>query len=180
MNIAYFRPDMKFRLAVHGLFCSLWCGWFSFFFHKSKRTPAFYLMAGLLPALLVPTAVAQSSSYVPLFQFAIFYNMNLEIAAAQTFNISGPVWSNGGLWSGSTAVTFANTVSAVGIATNTANDPFCHGYTGSGPSTYSLAGQPTFGNAPLTLPIGTNNTNPAAVEALINLPPTNYAMGTAA
>jgi len=105
--------------------------------------------------------------------------MNLEIAAAATLNIAGPVWSNGGLWSGSSTVTFANTVSAVGIATNTANDPFCIGYTGSGKSTYLLAGQPTSGNDHITMPIGTNN-NPAAVEAIINLPPPAYAMNSAA
>ena len=138
------------------------------------------LVAGLLPALLGPTAVAQSSTNVPIFQFAIFYNMDLEISPGSAMTISRPVWSNGGLWSGSTTVTFANTVSAVGIATNTANDPFCTGYTGSGKSTYTVAGQPTSGNALLTIAmIGTNN-DPAAAEALINLPPANYAMGTAA
>jgi len=105
--------------------------------------------------------------------------MDLEIAAAAPLNITGPVFSNAGLWSGSTTITFANTVSAVGIATNTPNDPFCAGYTGSGKATYSMAGQPTSGNAPLTMPIGTNN-DPAAAEALINLPPAAYAMGTAA
>ena len=56
----------------------------------------------------VPATVSESIQFasIPLFQFAIFYNMNLEIAAAQTLNIVGPVWSNGGLWSGSTTVTF--------------------------------------------------------------------------
>jgi hypothetical protein len=55
----------------------------------------------------------------------MFYNMNLEIAAAQTLDITGPVFSDGGLWSGSTTIIFANTVSAVGLATNSAIDPFC-------------------------------------------------------
>ena len=76
----------------------------------------------------VPATVSESIQFasIPLFQFAVFYNMNLEIdPLRQTMTIVGPVWSNGGLWSGSTAVTFKNTVSAVGIATNTANDPFC-------------------------------------------------------
>ena len=130
----------------------------------------------------VPATVSESIQFasIPLFQFAIFYNMDLEIAAAQTLNIAGPVWSNARLWSGSTTVTFQNTVSAVGIATNTTNDPFSSpAYAGSGKSTYSLAGQPTSGNDHLTMPIGTNN-NPAAVEAIINLPPSAYAMNTAA
>jgi alpha-tubulin suppressor-like RCC1 family protein len=171
---------MRFRSAVPGLAFLRWCGWFPFFFHKSKRALAFCLMAGLLPALFVPSAVAQSSTNTPIFQFAIFYNMDLEIDPGSAMTILGAVWSNGGIWTGSTLLTLANTVSAVGIATNTANDPFCTGYTGTGKSTYTVAGQPTSGNAPLTMAmIGTNN-DPAAAEALINLPPANYAMGTAA
>ena len=97
----------------------------------------------------VPSTVTESIQFasIPLFQFAIFYNMNLGIAAAQTLIIVGPVWSNGSMWSGSTTVTFQNTVSAVGLATNCANDPFPNPqYAGSGKSTYSKAGQPTGGN----------------------------------
>jgi len=130
----------------------------------------------------VPATVCESFQFasIPLCQFAIFYNMDLEIAAAQPLNIAGPVWSNGGIWSGSTYVTFSNTVSAVGIATNTANDPFVSPpYVGSGKSTYTMAGQPTSGNDRITMPIGTNN-DPATIEALVNLPPVAYAMNTAA
>jgi hypothetical protein len=129
----------------------------------------------------VPATVMESLQFaeIPLFQFAIFYNMNLEIAAAQTLNIVGPVYSNGGIWSGSTHITFSSTVSAVGLATNSANDPFCSGYSGSGLSTYTVAGQPTSGNDTLTMPVGTNN-NPSSVEAIVNIPPSAYALGTAA
>jgi hypothetical protein len=127
----------------------------------------------------VPATIGETIQFaqIPLFQFAIFYNMNLEIAAAQTLNIAGAVYSNAGLWSGSTTVTFNNNVSAVGIATNSANDPFCAGYSGSGKSTYSISGQPTSGNDTITMPIGTNN-NPASVEAIVNIPPTTYQMNT--
>ena len=129
----------------------------------------------------VPATISEAIQFasIPLCQFAIFYNMNLEIAAAQTLNIVGPVYSNGGIWSGSTTVTFSNTVSAVGLATNTANNPFCSSYSGSGLSTYRIAGQPTSGNDRITMPVGTNN-NAAAVEAIINLPPSTFAMNTAA
>ena len=115
---------------------------------------------------------------IPVFQFAMFYNMDLEIAAAQTLDITGPVYSDGGLWSGSTTITFASTVSAVGVATNTIYDPFCPGYSGSGKSTYSIAGQPTSGNPPLMLLLPSSGLVPSA-ESLINLPPVNYAIGTA-
>ncbi len=129
----------------------------------------------------VPATVMESLQFaeIPLFQFAIFYNMNLEIAAAQTLNVQGPVYSNGGIWSGSSSITFQSSVSAVGLATNSTSDPFCSGYTGSGLSTYSVAGQPTSGNDTLTMPVGSNNI-PSTVEAIVNLPPSTYALGTAA
>jgi hypothetical protein len=105
--------------------------------------------------------------------------MNLEIAAAQDLTITGPVFSNGGIWSGSSNITFQNLVSAVGIATNCTTDPFTNPqYSGGGVATYSIAGQPTSGNDRLTMPVGTNN-DPAAVEAIINLPPAPYTMNTA-
>jgi hypothetical protein len=131
----------------------------------------------------VPATICETIQFasIPLFQFAIFYNMNLEIDPGSTMTIQGRVWSNAGLWTGATCLTLASTVSAVTIATNTANDPFCTGpqYTGTGPAIYSMAGQPTSGNDHITMPIGTNN-NPATVEGIINLPPSTYAMGTAA
>jgi hypothetical protein len=117
---------------------------------------------------------------MPLFQFGIFYNLNLETALAQTFYEAGPVFSNGGLWSGSATITFASSVSAVGVATNTTSDPFCAGYTGSGKSTYSISNQPTSGNSPLTPFSFDASLNPSSAEAFINLPPTNYPMGTSA
>jgi len=129
----------------------------------------------------VPATVSESLQFaeIPLFQFAIFYNINLEIAAAQTLNIQGAVYSNAGIWSGSSSITFASSVSAVGLATNSTSDPFCSGYTGSGLSTYTMAAQPSSGNDTLTMPVGTNN-NPASVEAIVNLPPSPYQIGTAA
>ena len=117
---------------------------------------------------------------LPIFQFAIFYNLDLEMAFAQTFVITGPVFSNGGIWTGSLTITFANTVSAVGIATNTPNDPFCIGYIGSGKSTYKLPGQPASGTAPLTLTALGTNASPAAARSILDLPPPDFAIGTAA
>ncbi len=115
---------------------------------------------------------------IPIFQFAIFYNMDLEIAAAATLHIQGPVFSDGGLWSGSSSITFSSTASAAGMATNSANDPFCAGYSGSGKSTYSLPGQPTSGAPPLVMFNFDAITNPADAKAFLNLPPTNYMLGT--
>ena len=51
-------------------------------------------MAGLLPAMLVPNAVAQSSTNIPIFQFGVFYNLDLEINPGATFTVSGRVHCN--------------------------------------------------------------------------------------
>ena len=117
---------------------------------------------------------------LPIFQFAIFYNLDLETAFAQTFGVTGPVFSNGGIWSGSITITFFNTVSAVGIATNTPNDPFCTGYLGSGKSTYTFPGQPVSGAGPLALVALGTNYSTAAARSILDLPPPDYAMGTPA
>ncbi len=127
-----------------------------------------------------PQQFFRLAQITPIFQFAIFYNLDLETAVAQTTVITGPVFSNGGLWSGSSVLTFANTVSAVGIATNTPNDPFCTGYIGSGKSTYLLAGQPMSGAAPLALTGFGTNISTAVTRSILNLPPPAYAMGTPA
>jgi hypothetical protein len=129
----------------------------------------------------VPATVNESIQFasIPLFQFAVFYNMDLEIDPGSGMTINGAVWSNGGIWTGSTLLTNVNTVSASGIATNCIPDPFCTNpqYNGTGPSIYLMAGQPSSGNDRITMPIGTNN-DPAAVEAIINLPPSAYPMNS--
>ena len=115
----------------------------------------------------------------PIFQFAIFYNLDLEMNPGATMFINAPVFSNGGLWSGSTVLTFSNTVSAVGLVTNTVGDPFCAGYNGSGKSTYA-DGPPVPGAPPLDFGFYGSFTNSIGVRNLFNLPPPTYAMGTPA
>jgi hypothetical protein len=131
-----------------------------------------------LPATTNQQRFFRLAPMLPIFQYAIFYNMDLEIATASVLNIQGPVFSDGGLWSGSTVLTFASTVSAAGVVTNSANDPFCAGYNGSGKSTYLLPGQPVSNAPPLSVFSLNDYTNPAAAEAFLNLPPTNYMLGT--
>src|SRR5664280_1450283 len=114
---------MRFRLAVLGLAFLQRCGWVPFFFHKTKRALVFCLMAGLLPALLVPTAIAQSSTNIPIFQFAVFYNPVLEINPGAPFTINGRVHCNTNIYcTGSSAaqpLTFLSSVDAAGtISTN--------------------------------------------------------------
>ena len=130
----------------------------------------------------VPATVTETVQFanIPLFQFAIFYNINLEIAPGQAMTITGPVFSNKGIWAGAADTTFESTVTAVGSAVNTTvNDPFSLNYTDTGNPTFNKAGQPTVQADPLVMPIGTNN-NPTAVQSLVEFPPAAFAMGTAA
>lgn len=135
----------------------------------------------------VPATVSQDVQFasIPIFQFAIFYNINLEIDPGAAMNVRGPVFSNAGIWGGTSRLTFSSEVSAVGQVNVTSTDPFCSGKVdASAPPVFSLAGQPISGANALTLPIGTGgtstNTSATNVEAILNLPPAAYAMGTAA
>jgi hypothetical protein len=127
----------------------------------------------------VPATIAESLQFasIPLFQFAIFYNMNLEIAPGADMTITGPVFCNQNIWEGAADTTYSSIVSAVGTNDMSAADPFANNYSKDGGPTFSLSGQPTSNNDPLTMPIGTNN-DPAAIQALLNLPPAAYAIGT--
>jgi hypothetical protein len=121
-------------------------------------------------------------SSIPIFQFAIFYNINLEIDPGATMFVNGAVWSNAGLWAGTGNLTFNSTVSAVTNADITSTDPFCSAKTdANAPPNFNLSGQPTSGNSSITMPIaGATNSNPTNVESILNIPPSTYAMSTAA
>jgi hypothetical protein len=128
-------------------------------------------------------SVHESLQYatIPLFQFAIFYNVNLEIDPGANMIVTGPVFCNQSIWEGSTSLSFASTVTAVGtncMATSTyLADPFALNYNGTGASTF--ASPPVSHANALVMPIGTNN-NPNTIMGLLQLPPSAYAMGTTA
>jgi hypothetical protein len=120
---------------------------------------------------------------IPLFQFAIFYNLNLEIDPGATMAINGPVFSNQGIWNGTPNVTFNSTVAAVAkdpgvydAATYTTNDdPWASDKSDSGTPSGNYAIQPLSGRDSLTLPIGNSSNNtPSSVEAVINLVTNGY------
>jgi hypothetical protein len=133
----------------------------------------------------VPATVHESLQFanIPLFQFAIFYNINLEIDPGAAMTITGPVFCNQNIWEGSSVCTFSSTVTAVGTnyvaSSGNLADPFALNYSGTGTPTFSMAGQPVNNANSLVMPIGTNN-NPNTILGLLQLPPSTYAMGTAA
>ena len=135
--------------------------------------------ARTLNQIYTVTATVQeviNATVIPLFQFAIFYNMNLEIDPGATMLISGPVFCNQGIWTGTPNVAFNSSVSAAGWVYDQATDPtnanpWAIGKSDTGTPSGNFSIQPLFGRDSLTLPIGnsTNNT-PSAVETIINLP----------
>ena len=161
---------MRFRSAVPGLVFLQCCGWFPFVFHKSKRAPVFCLMAGLLPALFVPTAVAQSSTNTPIFQFGAFYNLDLDFSPGQMMTMNGKVHVNGTFWMYPQAsVTFNDTVEATVVVTNMDDPNDQQNLTSYTTPTYNFTangGKPLSGVGTLNMLINTTN-----VEAILNLPP---------
>jgi type II secretory pathway pseudopilin PulG len=127
----------------------------------------------------VPATVSQTFIFatVPVFQFAIFYNLNLEIDPGATMPIGGPVFSNQGIWSGTPNVTYSSIVEAAGQVNTTGTDPFCSSKTDTGTPQAnflytSTPAQPESNVNPLILPIGTGGNNGSTnVEAIVNLPP---------
>jgi hypothetical protein len=113
---------------------------------------------------------------IPLYQFAIFYNMEMEINPGNNMTVNGRVHSNQDIYSsgagGSTYLTFGGSVDAANQV-----------YSNSGPwhSPPPRVGNVNFSNAPqsqvgtIYVPVGAmTNNNPTNVLAILNQPPTAY------
>jgi len=154
----------------------------AFFFDMRKTGSWLCTVAPLCLALFVSSASAQTQAYfpyIPLFQYNIFYNVNLEMDPSAAMNFNGPVFCNQGIWAGTANLTFSSTVAAAGTVyyAPTGTDPFCTGKVdnagaNSGTPSGNFAYPPASNQPQLNLPVGTNN-NPSAAEGLINLPPLN-------
>lgn len=105
---------------------------------------------------------------IPVFQFAIFYGLNMEIGCGQPFTITGRVHSNKDLYvNPDNSMTFLTHVTAVGNITFSRGP----GDARSAPSgSVTYMGERDAKVGALTLPIGTNNT-PDAVHAIVEVPP---------
>ncbi len=119
---------------------------------------------------------------IPLFQFAIFYNMDLEINPGAGMKVNGHVHSNGNIWatgagSGSSQLVFNNYVEAAeGVfERRSTNDPSAYR---SGNVSFTITNNNPLAKANvLTLPVGASsgNNNPTNVLAILNPPPYNLA-----
>jgi hypothetical protein len=118
---------------------------------------------------------------IPLFQFAIFYNLDMEINPGSAMKVNGRVHSNYNIWatgsSSGSPLTFGGYVDASGFTTNDPNplDPQNYGRR-TGNVVYSNTNSPVSNADSLNLPVGVStNNNPAFVESILNLPPSGMA-----
>jgi hypothetical protein len=132
----------------------------------------------------VPATIQQFIQFasVPVFQYAIFYNMDLEICPGAAMTIGGHVHSNNNIYytgdSSSQPLTFGSLVDSSGFSTNSRdpNDP--QSWT-AGNVNFNVANQPVQNVDSLSMPIGTNN-NPAAISAILGFPPSSLMVPNAA
>ena len=109
----------------------------------------------------------------PIFEFAIFYNVNMEIAPGQPMVVKGPVFCNASIWAYAPYLTFLSSVDAVGFINTNTTDPFSDNYTNTGSPTFDV---PFLTNqSSLTMPITGTNTSAASVQNILNLPPSGLA-----
>lgn len=127
----------------------------------------------------VPATVTENVQYahIPLFQFAIFYNMNLEVQPGSGMNIGGPVFCNDSIWTAS-PMAYSNSVTAGGtINSNNISDPFMTAGSKTGSGNPTFMGGIATNHATLTLPIGSSN-SAASVEEVLQLPPSGNTSST--
>ena len=104
---------------------------------------------------------------IPLFQFAIFYNMELEINPGADMSVTGPVHANTNIYTQPSAVlTFQSDVTSAGdiIRDKKSTDPSSRTM-----GTITFLGEHDSDVSSLTLPIGTNN-NATVVRLVAEIP----------
>jgi hypothetical protein len=120
----------------------------------------------------VPATVTENIEFdtIPIFQFAIFYNLNMEISPGAGMTVQGPVYCNASIWAHNSTLTFNSSVDAVGSISTADTDPFSKNYTsGSGNPNFHVA--PQTNQTSLTMPITGTNNSAASVQNILSLPP---------
>ncbi|MEP6663472.1 MAG: hypothetical protein ABJC04_07375 [Verrucomicrobiota bacterium] len=106
---------------------------------------------------------------IPIFQYAVFYDMDLEVNPGELMDVRGRVHSNGNIWNGgSGTLTFYNEVTSVGKITKTRHPQDPTGVGGTGSVNFKLPDQKKTGVDTLSLPIS-NLTN--TIHSIIEVPP---------
>lgn len=106
-------------------------------------------------------------SLIPLYQFAMFYNLDYECTALPLMTVNGPVHCNGDMYlTPHTGLTYNNDVTCTKKILRTAKT----GNTSAGKGPVTFKGAKDGGVSTLTLPIGTNNSI-AAVRQVVEIPP---------
>ena len=112
---------------------------------------------------------------VPIFQFAVFYNVLLQITPGADMTITGPVHCNTNIYiSPGATLTFNSDVTSSGTIYQTPNPSSPNQTTGG---TIVFNGAHDSGVSTLSLPIGTNN-SPAAVHQVLEKPPGALPLGS--
>lgn len=112
---------------------------------------------------------------IPIFQFAIFYNLDLEINPGAAMSIGGRTHGNGNIYlQPAASLTFNGDVTSAGeiIPNKKPGDPSIRG---SGSITFWA--EHDSGVMSLNLPIGTANT-PEAVREIVEIPPNNESVNS--
>jgi len=160
------------------------------------------LWAAVAQCTVISTATAQNQPYsvpatvqeqfqlasIPLFQFAIFYNMNMEICPGANMTVNGKTHVNGSVWAdpGSpNTLTFGGRMETTATNIFYTRNPNDQQSSTPNPSVvYTDTNSPVLSAPALVLPVGTNSfsmdstnsvaTNSASsVAAILDLPPTN-------
>jgi hypothetical protein len=117
---------------------------------------------------------------IPLFQFGIFYNLDLEINPTTVMGIGGSIWCNGNIYNAPSGIlVYFQPVNATGKVFNTRKHPQDSTADGAGPVIYSQAYMtntgPTINRDTLTMPVGAGGNSSSNVNAILQLPPAAYA-----
>src|SRR5581483_5341979 len=105
---------------------------------------------------------------IPIFQYAIFYNVPLEFTPQPPMTVTGPVQCNTDIYLNPMGtLTFVNNISSSGNIIQGPNPVSPMPPLGG---TVVFDGTHVSGVSSLNLPVGTNNT-PAAVMQVIQIPP---------
>jgi hypothetical protein len=117
---------------------------------------------------------------IPVFQYGVFYNMDMDLSNGQLMTMNGKTFVNGNIWMYPQAsMTFNGFVAATMWVTNSDNPNDQQNLTTYTTPTYNFTengGKPLSKADSVCLPIGGPNGNPTNIEAILNLPPAGVAV----